>query len=401
VTTPDRAAHALARALLRRLRNGRLTVVDESGRETFGAADGIDATLRVIHPSLWRTVLRGGGVGFAEAYMDGLWESDDIVAVLRVLARNLDGLNRYIRNPVARARQLTGALDRFRRPGEEDDLRNVRAHYDLGDDFFKLFLDPTMAYSCALFEPPDASLEEAQVAKFDRICRKLGLDGNAHVIEIGTGWGGFSVYAAAEYGCRVTTTTISERQHRYAQEWVRRERLQDRVTVLREHYRNLTGRYTHLVSIEMIEAVDWRLYDDFFATIGRLLQPDGLALLQAITVADHEFERSKRWKDFIKRYIFPGGCLPSISAMVESTSRVTDMRLVDLRDIGKHYSITLRHWRAALDRRFDDARALGMTERFLRMWRYYFAYCEAGFAEQRVSDVQVVFARPRWDEVAA
>ncbi len=384
----------VAHGLLRRLRGGRLTVVEGSRRERFGTPGDLDACLQVEHPSLWRAALRGGGVGFAEAYMDRLWDSDDIVSVLRLLARNLDGLNRLIRNPLARVRSVTGALDRLRRPSDADDRRNIRTHYDLGDDFFKLFLDPTLAYSCALFDEPGASLERASVAKFDRICSKLGLDSESHLIEIGTGWGGFAIHAASRFGCRVTTTTISERQYAYARQWVRQEKLEDRITVLREHYRDLTGTYSHLVSIEMIEAVDWRLYGEFFSTIARLLEPGGLAALQAITVDDREFERSKRWKDFIKQYIFPGGCLPSVTAMLDTTTRATDLRLVDLRDIGSHYVTTLRHWRTAFDRRLDEARGLGLSERFLRMWRYYFAYCEAGFAERRVSDVQLVFARP-------
>jgi len=335
----------------------------------------------------------GGGNGFGEAFMDHLWDSDDPVSVLRLLARNLDRINGLLRNPLIRARGVLGVIDRLRVPSEADDRRNIHAHYDLGDDFFSLFLDPTMAYSCALFERPGMTLEEASVAKFDRICRKLGIDERSDVVEIGTGWGGFAVYAAKEYGCRVTTTTISGRQHSYARDWVRRERLEDHVTVLRQHYRHLRGTYTHLVSIEMIEAVDWRLYDEFFGVLGRLLRPGGRAAIQAIVVGDREFERSKRWQDFIKRYIFPGGCLPAIGVMVSTTSRVSDLRLVDLRDIGRHYALTLRHWRASLERRLDEARALGLSERFLRMWRYYFAYCEAGFSERRISDVQMVFAR--------
>jgi cyclopropane-fatty-acyl-phospholipid synthase len=390
----DRAARALGHALLQRLRGGCLTVVEGPDRERFGSADGLEAQLLVRDPVFWRRTLLGGGVGFAEAYMDGLWDSDDPVAVLRLLARNLDKVNRLVRNPVLRARALIGVADRLRPPSERADRRNVRAHYDLGDDFFSLFLDPTMAYSCALFDPPGLSLEEASTAKFDRICRKLGVNDRSHIVEIGTGWGGFAVHAAKEYGCQVTTTTISEHQADYARDWVRRERLADHVTVLQEHYRNLRGTFTHLVSIEMIEAVDWRLYGEFFATVMRLLRPGGMAAIQAITVDDREFERSKRWKDFIKRYIFPGGCLPSVAAIVDTTSHVTDLRLVDLRDIGQHYAITLRHWRTALDARLDEARALGMSERFLRMWRYYFAYCEAGFSERRTSDVQMVFARP-------
>ena len=392
----DRAARTVAHALLRRLRGGRLTVVEGDRSRAFGEPGALDARLVVLEPAMWRRAISGGGVGFGEAYMDGLWDSDDIVAVLRLLARNLDRLNRLIRNPLTRLRGLAATVARHEPPTEAEDRRNIRAHYDLGDDFFSLFLDPTMAYSCALFERPGMTLEEAQVAKFDAIAHRIGLTPSADVLEIGTGWGGFATYVAKEYGCHVTTTTISDRQYEHARRLVEREGLSDRVTVLREHYRNLRGRYSHLVSIEMIEAVDWRLYDEFFSAIARLLRPDGLAAIQAITVPDREFDRSKRWQDFMKRHIFPGGCLPSVAAIMDTTRRVTDLGLIDLRDIGRHYTTTLRHWREALDGRLDAARALGLNERFLRMWRYYFAACEAGFAERRISDVQLVFARPGW-----
>ncbi len=392
----DLAARAIAAALLRRMRGGSITVEEGSRVERYGTPGDIAGRVRVMHPSAWRRALTGGGIGFAEAYMDALWDSDDLVSVLRVLARNLDPLNRVLRTPLTRMRAFAGAASRLRRPTEEEDRRNVRAHYDLGDDFFKLFLDPTMAYSCALFEQPGMSLEEASTAKFERICRISGITRDSRVIEIGTGWGGFAVYAARRYGCRVTTTTISERQYAYACDLVRREEVGDRVTVLNQHYRDLDGEFSHLVSIEMIEAVDWRLYEEFFATIQRLLRPDGVAAIQAIVVDDREFERSKRWKDFVKRYIFPGGCLPSVAVMLDATKRVTDMSLIDLHDMGRHYATTLRHWREALDAHRAEVRALGRSERFLRMWRYYFAYCEAGFAERRISDVQVLFARRGW-----
>ena len=392
----DRAARTIARSLLKRLRGGRLTIVEGDRTERFGEPGDLDARLVVREPEMWRLAISRGGVGFGEAYMDGLWDSDDMVAVLRLLARNVDRLNRLFRNPLTRLRALAASAARRGTPSEVEDRRNIRAHYDLGDDFFRLFLDPTMAYSCAVFDRPGMTLEEAQVAKFDSLATRLGLTPSAEVLEIGTGWGGFATYVAKEYGCRVTTTTISDRQYEHARQLVEREGLGDRVTVLREHYRNLRGRYSHLVSIEMIEAVDWRLYDEFFSSIARLLRPDGLAAIQAITVPDREFDRSKRWDDFIKRYIFPGGCLPSVAAMVDTTRRVTDLGLIDLRDIGRHYATTLRHWREALDGRLDAARSLGLNDRFLRMWRYYFAVCEAGFSERRISDVQLVFARPEW-----
>ncbi|MBV8300509.1 MAG: class I SAM-dependent methyltransferase, partial [Candidatus Dormibacteraeota bacterium] len=283
-----------------------------------------------------------------------------------------------------------------RSPTAAEDRRNIRAHYDLGDPFFQLFLDPTMAYSCALFERPGMTLEDAQVAKFDAIAGRIGLDPRADVVEIGTGWGGFAVHAARAYGCRVTTTTISEQQYDHAMALVRAQGLEQRVTVLRDHYRNLRGSFTHLVSIEMIEAVDWRLHAEFFRVVSSLLQPDGLAAIQAIVVDDREFERSKRWQDFIKRHIFPGGCLPSVAEMLDITRDATDLSLIDLRDIGASYTVTLRRWRDALDEHREQALSLGLDDAFLRKWRYYFAYCEAGFAERRISDVQVMFAKPEW-----
>lgn len=396
MTAVDAAARTAARGLLSRLRGGQLTVVEGDRVERFGLAADIDARLEVRQPRLWRHALAGGGVGFGEAYIDGLWDSDDIVAVLRILARNVDRLNRLLRNPLTRLRTLAAAGVSRVAPSAAEDRRNIQAHYDLGDDFFQLFLDPTMAYSCAVWERPGMTLEEAQTAKFDAIARRIGINRHSHVLEIGTGWGGFAVHAARTYGARVTTTTISEHQYTHARELVAREGLGDHVTVLREHYRDLRGAYSHVVSIEMIEAVDWRLYDEFFAAIASRLRPNGLAAIQAITVPDREFDRSKRWRDYIKTYIFPGGCLPSVAAMIDTTKRVTDLSVVDLRDIGRHYVTTLRHWRESFDSRLDTARSLGLSDPFLRMWRYYLAYCEAGFAERRVSDVQMVFARPDW-----
>ena len=391
----DIAARGAARRLLSRLRGGQLIVVEDGREERYGAPGDITARLEVREQRMWRRAIAGGGVGFGEAYVDGLWDSPDLVAVLRILARNIDRLNRLMRNPLTRLRGLGGLLP-GRSPTPDEDRRNIHAHYDVGNEFFKLFLDPTMAYSCAVFERPEMTLQEAQTAKFDAIAQRIGLNRDSDVLEIGTGWGGFAIHAAREYGARVTTTTISQEQYEHARNLVAREGLGGQVEVLREHYRDLQGRFSHVVSIEMIEAVDWRLYDEFFATIARSLRPDGVAAIQAITIPDREFERAKRWQDFIKRHVFPGGCLPSIGAMVDTSKRVTDLSVIDLRDIGRHYVTTLRVWREALDSKIDAARSMGLSDAFLRTWRYYFAYCEAGFAERRVSDVQLVLARPGW-----
>jgi cyclopropane-fatty-acyl-phospholipid synthase len=274
--------------------------------------------------------------------------------------------------------------------------RNITAHYDLNNDFFAQFLDETMMYSCAIFERENASLKEASVAKLDRMCRKLALTPEDHVLEIGTGWGSFAIHAAQQYGCRVTTTTISQEQHELAQSRVHAAGVGERVTVLLKDYRKLEGHYQKIASIEMIEAVGWEYLDGFFRKCSELLTSDGTMALQAITMADQEHERSKRSVDFIKRYIFPGGCVLSVTAMVDALTRATDMRLVHLEDITPHYAKTLRMWRERFYANLDKVRGLGFDERFVRMWEFYLAYCEGGFMERLIGDVQMVLAKPAW-----
>ncbi|MHB8488693.1 MAG: class I SAM-dependent methyltransferase [Candidatus Dormibacteria bacterium] len=391
-------ARTLATTLLSRLEHGTLTVVESSGRGTFGhgGRDGIHATMRIHDPALWRTVLSRGSAGLGETYLEGGWDSEELVDLLRLLLLNLDRLTRFTNRAVWLRDLAARPARQLRSPSKADDRRNIRAHYDLGNEFFALFLDPTMAYSCGVYESEASTLAEASSAKFDRICRKLNLGPADHVVEIGGGWGGFALHAASRYGCRVTTTTISARQFDHATRAVAHAGLTDRITVLNQDYRDLEGQFSHLVSIEMIEAVDWRLYDAFFATCARLLRPDGRAVLQCIVIDDREYERAKTRKDFIKQYIFPGGCLPSVTAMTAAATRASDLRLIDLEDIGPHYARTLADWRRRLEDRRSDAHALGFDDQFLRMWRFYFAYCEAAFLERRVSDVQVVFARSGW-----
>jgi len=352
--------------------------------------------LEVLDSQMWNRVATEGGVGLGRSYFMGEWDSTDLVSLLRLLTLNLDRINGLPR----RLAPLTNALKRpFRnlgRPSKTDDRANIAAHYDLGDEFFRLFLDPTMAYSCAVFPSDSATLVDASREKFDRLCRKLELGPEDHVIEIGTGWGGFAIHAAERYGCRVTTTTISQKQYAYALRAVADAGLSDRVTVLNRDYRDLEGQYTHLVSIEMIEAVDWRHYETFFGACADLLVPDGRAALQCIVIEDREFERYKTQQDFIRRFIFLGGGLPSISAIASAMTRATDMRLTDLEDLGPHYARTLIEWSDRLDDHWSDALALGFDESFLRRWRFYFAYCTAGFAERHVSVVQMVLARSQW-----
>jgi len=292
---------------------------------------------------------------------------------------------------IAPIRKLLHWVNRNTRSGSR---RNIAAHYDLGNDFFRLWLDPTMMYSSAVFERDDMSLEEASLAKLDRICRKLELSPNDHVLEIGTGWGGFAVYAASQYGCRVTTTTISREQYEYAKQRVEEAGLQDRVELLLKDYRDLDGKYDKLVSIEMIEAVGNEFMDTYFDQCARLLREDGMMLLQAITIADQRYKSALKSVDFIQRYIFPGGFLPSVTAILQSVTASSNMRIYHLEDIGAHYAETLKRWREAFARNLNRIWSMGYGEEFLRMWHYYYCYCEGGFKERAIGTVQVLFVKP-------
>lgn len=390
----DDLARRLVRAKLDQLRDGQLLLVDGAGKSLFGRGGDLMATIQVRDPRFYRAVALGGSLGAAEAYMDGHWETDDLTAVCRMVARNGESQQRLESGWARLSRPAHRLFHALRRNSPTNSRRNIAAHYDLGNDFFRLFLDETMMYSCAIFPDADSTLAEASLYKNERICRKLDLKPTDHLLEIGTGWGGFALHAAQRYGCRVTTATISREQYELAQERVRRAGLQDRVEVLLRDYRDLEGRYDKLVSIEMIEAVGHQYFDTYFRKCGELLAPDGLMLLQAITISDWAFEAHKHTVDFIKRYIFPGSCIPSVTAISDSLSRVTDMRLFHLEDIGPHYARTLREWRTRFSAHIDQVRAMGFPEEFIRMWEFYLCYCEAGFAERYISDAQLLLAKP-------
>lgn len=391
----DRLARRLVRSRLARVTDGRLRLLDAGGEETYGPGTAPpEAEIRVHHPAFYRRFALGGGLGAAAAYMDGHWSADDLTAVIRLAARNRgvlvrrDGVWAWLAAPFAK---LYHALRSNTRRGSR---RNIEVHYDLGDDFFALFLDDTLTYSCALFDPPGIGLAEAQEAKLDRLCRKLALSPDDHVLEIGTGWGSFALHAACNYGCRVTTTTISPAQLRRARQRVAEAGLADRVEVIDRDYRDLTGRFDKLVSIEMIEGVGHRFLDTFFRVAGERLAPGGLMGLQAITIADRFYEQARRSVDFIQRYVFPGGAIPSVGSLAAAVARATDMTVIHLEDIGVHYARTLACWRRRLADNLPAAREMGFSERFLRMWEYYFCYCEGGFAERTLGDVQMVLAKP-------
>lgn len=354
----------------------------------------VDEATVVVHDRRALLALLRGSRGLGDAYVAGWWDCDDLTGLVQALARRTAPLVRRLDAAGAALRPLTDPVARARRrPDRARDRRNIHAHYDIGNDFYALMLDNTMTYSCAVFEPPGISLADAQEAKFERLCRRLGLGPGDHVVEIGTGWGGFAVHAAGRHGARVTTTTISDEQHRYAGKRIAEAGLADLVTVLDLDYRDVTGRYDALVSVEMIEAVDWRDHGTFFGTVARLLRPGGRAALQAIVIDDRAFERAKHHDDFIRASVFPGGCLPSIASIAAGASRA-GMRLVELEEIGHHYPATLRAWRHNVHAAGAEVADLGLDRRFRRLWDLYLAYCEAGFLERRVGVVQVVLERP-------
>jgi cyclopropane-fatty-acyl-phospholipid synthase len=387
---------AAVRAVLRRLEAGRLEVVDRGRRIAFGppVAD-LKATVTVNDPAAWRGPLHGS-LGLGEAYVDGAWDTDDLVALIRIAARelrDLDGLRGAVARPRGLLHRVAHAVPASTRSKARE---NISAHYDLGNELFASFLDERMMYSCAYFPAPGASLEEAQLAKLERICAQLRLGPDTHLLEIGTGWGGLAVHAASTHGCRVTTTTISHEQHELAQRRVREAGLEDRVTVLLRDYRDLEGSFDRLVSVEMIEAVGWRDFDLFFRRCSELLTADGLMLLQAITIDDRLYEAEKGMRSFANVHVFPGGCLPSNQLIADCLARSTDMRQVWAEDITAHYPPTLAAWRERFHAAWDRLRGKGYDERFRRLWDFYLCSSEAGFREGRIGDVQTLFAKPGW-----
>ena len=377
-----------------RLSCGQLTVHHAGATEVYGPGENGPVAEIVVHdPAFFRSLLLGGHIGAAESYVRGEWTTEDLTAVVRLLSRNretLDGLE----TGWARLSQPVLALLRFwNRNTRSGSARNIRAHYDLGNDFFASFLDDTLTYSSGIFVDDRSSMRDASIAKYDRLCRELEIESSDHVIEIGSGWGGFAIHAASRYGCRVTTTTISGEQFQLAGERVAQAGLEDKVTVLLKDYRDLEGTYDKLVSIEMIEAVGHQFLETYFAKVASLLKPDGLAAIQAITVRDDWYDPRQRQVDFIKRYIFPGSFIPSVSALTMAAAG-TDMRLIGLKDHAAHYAETLFRWRQRFDENWDEIRKMGFDEEFRRLWEFYFCYCEGGFAEAILGSAQLICAKP-------
>ncbi len=377
------------------LKGGRVSLSDAIGHTDLGdAGSDLVIHLEVRDATFYRAVAAQGSVGAGEAYMDGHWHCDDLVGLIRLLVRNrdlVDGMETGLARLGGWALRAWHALRRNTREGSR---RNIAAHYDLGNDFFSLFLSSDLMYSSALWAGEDDTLEAASTRKLDAICRKLQLRPSDRVIEIGTGWGGFALHAARHWGCHVTTTTISQEQHALATQRVQQAGLQDRITVLLQDYRDLAHTYDKLVSIEMVEAIGAPYLEAYFDKLGRLLKPEGLALVQAITIEDHRYEQAVGAVDFIKRFIFPGSFIPSVNALLAAKTRASDLALVHLEDFGLSYARTLQAWRSRFMAALPQARAQGFDERFIRMWDFYLAYCEGGFRERSIGVAHLLMAKP-------
>lgn len=398
VTASGVGAGLLKKLVLRQLsqlRHGNLTIIENGERLSFGDPDGaLQGEVDVSHPALWSMLAGNGSIGAGEAYTLGYWNSPDLTTVVRLFVANMDLLDDMEGGLASLRRPLLKALHWLNRNTREGSRRNISAHYDLGNELFEQMLDPSMMYSSAIFSSADDSLEQGQQHKLERICRKLELKAEDHLLEIGTGWGGMAIYAATHYGCRVTTTTLSREQFAYTQQKIEELGLQDRITLLLEDYRDLTGSYDKLVSIEMIEAVGQRFLSNYFEQCASLLKPDGLMLLQAITIRDQRYAQAARSVDFIQRYIFPGGSLPSVSRMLEVVGRDTDMNLHHMEDFGLHYARTLRLWYDNLRHNRQALETRGYDEAFFRLWEFYLCYCEGGFLERSIGTAQLLLAKP-------
>jgi cyclopropane-fatty-acyl-phospholipid synthase len=386
------------------MQRGQLVIKENGEKTVYGdQSDNVElvAELTIVDIDTYSALALNGVIGAGESYMEVHWTSPDLVKVIRFFVINMQTLDAMDGERTWLSRMGMWLLDRVNRNTIARAQKNISAHYDLGNDFFSLFLDQTMMYSSAVFADEKISLYEASNAKLETICQQLKLNADDHLVEIGTGWGGMAIYAAQNYGCRVTTTTISQEQFDFATQRVNDLGLNDQVTVLMQDYRKLTGRYDKLVSIEMIEAVGRQYFSEYFSRCADLLKPDGLMLIQAITIADQRYDQATKAVDFIQRYIFPGGCLPSVNIIGHHVASNTDMMIISLSDIGRDYAITLERWREQFLEKLETVRSQGFDERFIRMWEYYLCYCEGGFRERVISTAQIVMAKPDYRAVSS
>jgi cyclopropane-fatty-acyl-phospholipid synthase len=382
---------------LAKLEHGSLRIVEPAGDHRFGKRTpdcDIAVTVHVENAQFFADVAFGGTVGAGEAYIRGIWKCDDLTGLVRLFLRNRDLMNGMDGRWAVFTKPFLKAFHTLNRNSKEGSARNISAHYDLGNDLYELMLDETMMYSCAIYPRPEATLHEAQVAKLDAVCQKLALTPQDHLVEIGTGWGGLAIHAATNYGCRVTTTTISREQHDYAKAKIEKLGLTNRITLLFQDYRDLQGQFDKLVSIEMIEAVGADFLETYLAKCSSLLKPSGTMLLQAITIQDQFYERALGQVDYIQRFIFPGSFIPSVTAITTAATEATDLKVSHLEDIGPHYAATLRHWRERFFANLTAVRKLGLNDSFVRMWEFYLCYCEGGFMERALGDVHILLSKP-------
>lgn len=399
----DKTAKNLVFKILNRLHSGYLTIQEGSNVYQFGDVDNKDgfqeaslsAHIIIRHASTYRDLALNGTVGAAQAYMVGDWETPNLTHVIQLMVRNMDILNSMDDGIAKITKPLKKILHKLNQNTKEGSRKNIAAHYDLGNDLFQLFLDPTMMYSSGIFPHSESTMEEASLTKLKAICDKLKLKPEDHLVEIGTGWGSLAIYAVQNYGCKVTTTTISEQQYNYAEQRIAELKLSDKITLLKKDYRDLTEKYDKLVSVEMIEAVGYQYYPDFFSKCSQLLNDDGVMLLQAITISDQRYHRALKNVDFIQRYIFPGSCIPSITAILQTITQHTDFNLTRLDDITHHYAKTLECWQQQFTKNEEKIRALGYDDIFINMWQFYFSYCAGGFAERVIGDVHMVLEKPQ------
>ena len=400
IKTPSRATFLTSifkKGLKKKLNHvidGHISVEDGDEKFSFGDSEStLTVNVQIHSQEFYVMTGSGGALGIAEAYILGYWSANDVVMLMRIILKNrsiLLSLNNGLAKLVSPLNKL---IHRSRQNTLKGSKENILAHYDLSNDFYKLWLDPTMTYSCGYFNNPDTSLEDASIEKLDRICRKLNLSEKDHVLEIGSGWGSFSIHAAKNYGCSITTTTISDAQYEYARKRVMEEGLETKITLINRDYRKLEGQYDKIVSIEMIEAVGYEFIPEYFKKISELLKPNGLMALQGITYNDQNFDTYKDSVDFIKKYIFPGSCLISVSQIVDVIKNRTDLSMIDMEDITRHYASTLNKWRKNFMNVLPEVRKMGYSNAFINMWEFYFLYCEAGFLERNIGDVQLVFAK--------
>lgn len=394
-TAMDRIFRRVLEKKLSGMERGQIRLHDADSVKQFGETDSLQTAIRVKRPEFFRKAVLGGTLSVAESYIQGDWDCDDLTALFRIFLRNRKSTTR-LDSGLSRVVKTVHKFYHWAHANTKSGSKsNIAAHYDLGNDFFSLWLDETLAYSSGIFRSPRTTMAEASYEKFDRICRKLELKSSDSVIEIGTGWGGFALHAASNYGCRVTTTTISGEQAAVARDRIDQAGLNDAICLLQSDYRDLSGQFDKLVSIEMIEAVGFRYLDDYFRKCGELLKPDGSMVIQAIVMPERGYAQYLKSVDFIQRFVFPGGCLPSNAAMLESAGRSSDLRLVYLEDFASHYAQTLRLWRKAFHEHLDEIRSLGYDEAFIRLWDYYLCYCEAGFEERYIGVVQAQFDKPQ------